>query len=134
MRMSIRGMAAAAAATLLNASVAFAAPPTIATITFTYTAGAPTSVTITGSGLCGSSCTKPTVTLSGTSLSVGTYSSTSVAATLPSGIADGEYSLVLTAGSSGSANQVTVLKSVAVGPTTTGAPGTAASVSIGGTA
>jgi hypothetical protein len=127
----------ALAAAAFSVSVAFAAPAVVVIVTSYSSTGAPTSIIIEGSGLCGTPCAKPTVSLSGKALTVGTYSATSLGATLPAGIADGEYSLVLTAGTSGSVTQPLVLKStttVKVGTTTTLVPGSAASVTNTGTA
>jgi hypothetical protein len=122
---------------VFSAGVAFAAPAVVVIVTSYSSTGAPTSIIIEGSGLCGTPCAKPTVSLSGKALTVGTYSATSLGATLPAGIADGEYSLALTAGTSGSVTQPLVLKStttVKVGTTTTLVPGSAASVTNTGTA
>jgi hypothetical protein len=130
-------LAAVLGAALLSISPAMAAP-VISTITTTYSAtGSPTSIFIIGTALCGSPCAKPTITISGKALTVGNYGGTSVAATLPSGTTDGEYTLVLTTGTTGSFTQPLVLKStttVKVGTTTTLAPGSAATVTNTGTA
>lgn len=123
-------------AVIFSAGAAFAAPA-IATISTTYsTAGVPTGITITGIALCASTCAKPTITLSGTSLTVSAFSATSVTATLPANVADGEYSLAFTAGATGSVTQPLVLKSttnVSVGTTTTLAAGSSATVTKSGT-
>lgn len=133
----LQGLAAVLCAVVFSGSVAFAAPA-ISTITTTYSsAGSPTGITITGTALCASTCAKPTITLSGRALTVGTFSATSVRATLPTGTTDGEYSLVFTAGTTGSVTQPLVLKStttVTVGTTTTLAAGSAATVTNTGTA
>jgi Chaperone of endosialidase len=123
-------------AALLNITAAMATP-VISTITTTYSsAGSPTTILIIGTGLCGSPCAKPTITISGKALTVGNYGVTSAAATLPIGTVDGEYKLVFTAGTTGSITQPLVLKStttVKVGTTTTLAPGSAATVRNTGT-
>lgn len=136
-KMLLKEFAAVVGAVVFSVTPAFAAPA-ITTITTTYSsAGAPTGITIMGIALCAPTCVKPTISLSGKALTVGTFSATSVTATLPTGTADGEYALVFTAGTSGSVKQPLVLKStttVSVGTTTTLAPGRAATVTNSGTA
>jgi len=85
----------------LSATSAMATPGISAVFTSYSTAGTPTAINISGSGLCASPCATPTLTLGGTLLTVTSVSATFVSANLPV-LSDGDYTLSLTAGSSGS--------------------------------
>jgi len=86
---------------ILGAGAAHAAPSITSVYTTYSTAGTPTAITLNGSGLCGSPCANPIVSLGGSALTVTSSSATVVSATLPV-LADGDYTLSLTAGTSGS--------------------------------
>ncbi len=133
----------AATVALLAAGTALAAPSVSKIITNYSVTGAPASITILGSGLCSSPAGSgrcqpvPTVTLSGVALPVTLGSPGQVAATLPAALGDGDYALVLTAGTYGSATELLTLKSittVSVGSVITLPAGAAATVKNTGTA
>jgi len=122
----------AVASSLGLASAASWATPSITSILTSYsTLGTPTSLTIAGSGFCtttsGSCATKPTISVNGTSLTVSTSTATSVTATFAVAPPDGDYTLTLTAGTSGSVTYGLTVESLdkgATGPTgPTGATG-----------
>ena len=93
---------AALAGALALASLSAAAAPVITAVYTAYSAtGTPTALNITGTGLCASSnCgTKPTVKLAGVTQTVTGGTSTGIGVKLGV-IADGDYVLNLTVGSS----------------------------------
>ena len=126
------------------------AAPVINAVYTTYSStGVPTSITISGTGLCTTSTctTKPTIKLGGITLAgvTGTRN-TGVSANLGL-ISDGDYLLTLTAGTTVTTSTTTTFllavraktttgsaTTVTVGTTTTGVAGTNASVSNTGTA
>ena len=105
------------------------AVPAITSILTSYSAlGTPTALTIAGTGFCttatGSCATKPTVTLGGTALTVSASTAASVTATIAAAPPDGDYALVLTAGTTGSVSYHLTVESLDKGPTgATGATG-----------
>ena len=118
-------------------SWAATAAPVITTVLTSYSAtGVPTGITVFGSGLCAaSSCTvKPSLTLGGTAISGVAGNNTGISANLGV-ISDGDYVLILKAGNSTVSYALTVRAktstgtNVAVGTTTTTAPGGNAGVS-----
>ena len=128
-------------------AVVFAAPafagPVINSVLTSYSAtGVPTGLTIFGTGLCAtSSCTtKPTVTLGGAALSGVAGSNTGISANLGV-IPDGDYVLLLKAGSSSASIAVTIRAktvsggstTITVGSTTIGTAGSSAGVTNSGT-
>ena len=136
---SFAGLFATALCTFAHpsASAAVSSVPVITQVLTSYSAaGVPTAVTAFGTGLCTTSTctTKPTITLGGVPLSGVAGSSTGISAKLGA-IADGDYLLTLKVGS-GSVNYPLTIRaktgntgSIAVGFTTTSAPGGNASVS-----
>lgn|GEM_PF-1178270 len=117
------------AATLGTASSSAFAAPAINSILTNYSAlGTPTSLTIAGSGFCstasGNCATKPTVTVGGTALTVSSATSASVTATFTAAPPDGDYTLLLTAGTTGSIAFNLTIESLDKGATgATGAAG-----------
>ena len=116
------------------------AVPVITAVYTTYSAsGLPTSININGTGLCASICsTKPTVTLGGSALTVSAASATVATATLPSLIADGTYTLVLSYLGISTPFDIAIeakdsANTVTVGTTTTLAAGSSATVTNSGT-
>ncbi len=115
-------------------SIASTAAPSITSITTTYSAaGTPTAINIAGSAFCTTAApancaTIPTVTLGGTTLAVTAAKANTVTATLPL-LANGDYLLSLTAGTTGSVSYgltIEALDAGATGPTgPTGAAGAA---------
>jgi len=111
-----------------------AAAPAITSIVTSYSAlGTPTAINISGIGFCSTAApancaTIPTVTLGGTVLAVTAAKATTVAATLPL-LANGDYLLSLTAGTTGSVTYgltVEALDAGATGPTGATGPAGAA--------
>ena len=115
-------------------SIASTAAPSITSITTTYSAaGTPTAINIAGSAFCTTAApancaTIPTLTLGGTVLAVTAAKANVVTATLPL-LANGDYLLSLTAGTTGSVTYgltIEALDAGATGPTgPTGAAGAA---------
>jgi len=116
------------AASLGLVSGVAAAAPAITSIVTSYSAlGTPTALTIAGSGFCttttGSCATKPTVNVGGTALTVSASTATSITATFAAAPPDGDYTLILTAGTTGSVTYgLTISPSGATGPTGAAGP------------
>ena len=107
MRQSPSILRVVVAASMGVASTAALATPAINSILTNYSAlGTPTSLTLAGSGFCstasGNCATKPTVTVGGTALTVSAATAASVTATFVAAPPDGDYTLILTAGTTGS--------------------------------
>ena len=122
---------------LASAFQAHAAPVINSILTSYSGTGVPTTITVFGTGLCATSTcgTKPTITLGGVALSgISATASTGVTASLGS-IPEGDYVLALTVSKTTVTYPLTIKgkatggTTVAVGTTTTGAPGTSAAVS-----
>lgn len=125
-------------------STATLAAPVIKAIFTTYgTTGTPLSISVSGTGFCGSPCASPNVTLGTAPLRVTAFNATLVTASL-AGMAEGDYPLLLAAGKLGSvtfplrvaasAKGSVAAATVAVGTTSTLPGGSAATVSNVGTA
>jgi hypothetical protein len=117
------------AAALGLAAAGANAAPAINSILTTYSAqGTPTALTIAGSGFCttatGSCAIKPTVSLGGTALIVSAATANSVTAAIAAAPPDGDYTLSLTAGASGSVTYGITIESLDKGASgATGATG-----------
>ena len=127
-----------AAALGLVSATALAAAPTITSIYTTYTsAGTPSGINLNGTGFCAtaapSACaTKPSITLGGTALTVSAATATTATATLPV-LADGDYTLILTAGTAGAVTYNFTVEAQDKGPTgATGATGATGSAGAAG--
>ena len=122
---------------LVLAGFAAEAAPVITQVLTSYsTSGVPTGITVFGSGLCSTSTctTKPTLTLGGAALSGVAGNNTGISAKLGV-ISDGDYVLILKAGSLSASYPLTVqsktatVANVVAGTTATSAPGSPADVS-----
>jgi hypothetical protein len=107
MRQNSGMIRASVAAALGLASVGALAAPAITSILTTYSAsGTPTALTIAGSGFCsnatGACTTVPTVAVNGSNLTVSGATASGITATFLATPPDGDYTLSLTAGTSGS--------------------------------
>ena len=131
------------AASLGLVSATVFATPTITSILTSYSAlGTPTALSIAGGGFCaattGSCATKPTVTLGGTALTVSSATASSVTATFSAAPPDGDYALMLTAGTTGSVTYNLTVESPDKGPTgpagATGATGAKGATGTSGSA
>lgn len=123
-----------AAIAMALAPLAAHAAPSISSITTTYSgAGTPTAINIAGSAFCTTTApancaTIPTVTLGGTVLAVTAAKAATVTATLPL-LANGDYLLSLTAGTTGSVTYALTVEALDAGATgPTGATGPAGAV------
>ena len=131
----------------LSFSAASTAAPVINSVLTSYSStGVPTSITVFGTGLCSTTtCTttsRPSVTLGGVALSPVSGSATGITAPLGV-ISDGAYTLAVKLGSSTATFALSVQSkttsgtgggaTVTVNSTTTGLPGTLASVTNSGT-
>ena len=126
----------------LVSSGALAAPVIKAIFTSYGTTGTPLSISVSGTGFCGSPCATPTITLGSATLRVTAFNATLVTASL-AGMAEGDYPLVLTAGKLGSvtyplrvaasASAAASGATVSIGTTSTLPSGSSATVSNVGT-
>ena len=85
----------------LASTSALAAPVIKAIFTSYGSTGTPLSISVSGTGFCGSPCATPTITLGSATLRVTAFNATLVTASL-AGMAEGDYPLVFTAGKLGS--------------------------------
>ena len=113
-----------AAALGLVSAAAVSAPAITSILTSYSTLGTPTTLSIAGTGLCatatGTCATAPTVSVGGTALTVTASTSSSVTATFVAAPPDGDYTLSLAAGTSGSTTYALTIESLdkgATGPT-----------------
>ena len=134
MRQTSRTIRVSVAAALGLAASGVYAAPAITSILTTYSAsGTPTALTIAGSGFCsnatGACMTVPTVAVNGSNLTVSGATASGLTATFLATPPDGDYTLSLTAGTTGSITfslHVESLDKGATGPTgATGAAGAA---------